>query len=90
MKGEKLGPAEGEATVCGTFVETDDATGLAPRIEPVRVGRAAGPGDAGGVAAAHRSERDTRTKPSGRSSCHAQPWNLTKSQNRHLGETSKK
>ncbi len=38
MKGEKLGPAEGEATVCGTFVETDDATGLARRIEPVRVG----------------------------------------------------
>ena len=38
MKGEKLNPAEGEATVCGTFVETDDATGLAKRIEPVRVG----------------------------------------------------
>jgi metallophosphoesterase (TIGR00282 family) len=38
MKGEKLGPAEGEATVCGTFVETDNATGLAKRIEPVRVG----------------------------------------------------
>lgn len=38
MPGEKLAPAEGEATVCGTFVETDDATGLAKRIEPVRVG----------------------------------------------------
>src|SRR3984957_5157418 len=38
MPGEKLGPAEGEATVCGVFVETDDATGLARRIEPVRVG----------------------------------------------------
>jgi metallophosphoesterase (TIGR00282 family) len=38
MKGEKLGPAEGAATVCGTFVETDDATGLARRIEPVRLG----------------------------------------------------
>ena len=38
MKGEKIGPAEGQATVCGTFVETDDATGLAKRIEPVRVG----------------------------------------------------
>ncbi|HEY1935690.1 MAG TPA: TIGR00282 family metallophosphoesterase [Acetobacteraceae bacterium] len=38
MKGEKLNPAEGTATVCGTFVETDDATGLAKRIEPVRVG----------------------------------------------------
>ena len=38
MPGEKLGPAEGEATVCGVFVETDDATGLALRIEPVRQG----------------------------------------------------
>jgi len=38
MKGEKLNPAEGEATVCGVFIETDDATGLARRIEPVRVG----------------------------------------------------
>ncbi|MEA2728929.1 MAG: 2,3-cyclic-nucleotide 2-phosphodiesterase [Acetobacteraceae bacterium] len=38
MPGEKLGPAEGEATVCGVFVETDDVTGLARRIEPVRIG----------------------------------------------------
>jgi len=38
MPGERLAPAEGEATVCGTFVETDDATGLARRIEPVRFG----------------------------------------------------
>ena len=38
MPGERLAPAEGEATVCGVFVETDDATGLARRIEPVRVG----------------------------------------------------
>jgi 2',3'-cyclic-nucleotide 2'-phosphodiesterase len=38
MKGEKLNPAEGPATVCGVFVETDDATGRAKRIEPVRVG----------------------------------------------------
>ena len=38
MPGEKLNPAEGEATVCGVFVETDDATGLARRIEPVRRG----------------------------------------------------
>lgn len=30
--------AEGEATVCGTFIEIDDETGLAKRIEPVRVG----------------------------------------------------
>ncbi|HXT78274.1 MAG TPA: TIGR00282 family metallophosphoesterase [Acetobacteraceae bacterium] len=38
MPGEKLGPAEGEATVCGVFVETDDTTGLARRIEPIRLG----------------------------------------------------
>ena len=38
MPGEKAQPAEGEATVCGAFVVTDDATGLARRIEPVRVG----------------------------------------------------
>ena len=38
MPGERLGPAEGEATICGVFLEPDDATGLARRIEPVRVG----------------------------------------------------
>jgi metallophosphoesterase (TIGR00282 family) len=31
-------PASGEATLCGVFIATDDATGLARRIEPVRVG----------------------------------------------------
>ena len=31
-------PAEGEATVCGLYVETDDATGLARRLEPIRIG----------------------------------------------------
>ena len=38
MPGERLQPAEGEATVCGLFVETDDRTGLALRVEPVRQG----------------------------------------------------
>ncbi|HUZ62651.1 MAG TPA: TIGR00282 family metallophosphoesterase [Acetobacteraceae bacterium] len=38
LPGERLHPADGEATVCGIFVETDDATGLARRIEPVRLG----------------------------------------------------
>ena len=38
MPGERLAPAEGAATLCGAFVETDDATGLASRIEPVRLG----------------------------------------------------
>ena len=31
-------PAEGEATVCGGYLETDEATGLARRIEPIRIG----------------------------------------------------
>ena len=38
MPGERLSPADGEATVCGLFVETNDATGLALRVEPVRQG----------------------------------------------------
>ncbi len=38
LPGERLQPAEGPATICGVFVETDDATGLAKRIEPVRQG----------------------------------------------------
>src|SRR5207249_3421326 len=38
MPGEKPKPAEGEATVCGVLVAIDDATGLAKRIEPVRIG----------------------------------------------------
>ena len=31
-------PASGEATVCGVFIETDDKTGLAVAIEPIRMG----------------------------------------------------
>ena len=31
-------PAEGEATLCGVFVETDDVSGRAIRVAPVRVG----------------------------------------------------
>jgi metallophosphoesterase (TIGR00282 family) len=38
MPGERLAPAEGEATICGVFVVTDDATGLTVRVEPVRMG----------------------------------------------------
>ena len=38
VPGERLSPGSGEATICGAFVETADATGLAMRIEPVRVG----------------------------------------------------
>jgi hypothetical protein len=35
---DRFKPAEGEATVCGLYLETDPATGLARRIEPIRVG----------------------------------------------------
>jgi 2',3'-cyclic-nucleotide 2'-phosphodiesterase len=38
IPGEKLMPAEGEATVCGVFVVTDDTTGLAQHIQPLRLG----------------------------------------------------
>lgn len=38
MPGERLQVAEGEATLCGVFVETEDATGLAIRVAPVRLG----------------------------------------------------
>jgi len=31
-------PAAGPATICGVYVETDDATGLATRVEPLRLG----------------------------------------------------
>lgn len=39
---ESLTPAEGAAMVCGVFVVTDDKTGLAKAIEPVRVGTGLG------------------------------------------------
>lgn len=39
----KIEPAEGEATVCGLFLETDDETGLAHRLEPVRFGGSLAP-----------------------------------------------
>jgi 2',3'-cyclic-nucleotide 2'-phosphodiesterase len=35
---ERMKPAEGEGTVCGIVVDTDDATGLATRIQPLRIG----------------------------------------------------
>ncbi len=38
LPGDRLTPALGEATLCGVVVETDDATGLAVRIEPIRLG----------------------------------------------------
>jgi calcineurin-like phosphoesterase len=38
LPGERFAPAEGEATLCGVFVESDDATGLARYIAPLRLG----------------------------------------------------
>ncbi len=35
---ERMRPAEGAATLCGVAVETDDSTGLATMIAPLRVG----------------------------------------------------
>ena len=35
---ERMRPAEGPATVCGVAVETDDTTGLAVQVAPIRIG----------------------------------------------------
>jgi calcineurin-like phosphoesterase len=38
ISGGRYQPATGPATVCGVYVETDPRTGLALRVEPIRVG----------------------------------------------------
>ena len=38
MPGERLSPAEGEGTMCAALVETDDKTGLARTVRPIRIG----------------------------------------------------
>lgn len=38
MAKDRFTPANGEATLCGTYVETDDRTGLATRVRMIRVG----------------------------------------------------
>src|SRR5205823_4662638 len=38
MPGERPQVAEGEATLCGILLETDDKTGVALSVEPVRIG----------------------------------------------------
>jgi len=40
IRSGRFDPANGEGTLCGVFIETDDATGLARRCEPIRVGGA--------------------------------------------------
>jgi len=38
MPTEKMVPADGEGTLCGIFIETDDSTGLARNIDRVQIG----------------------------------------------------
>jgi calcineurin-like phosphoesterase len=38
MRMERLSPAMGEGTFCAVYCETDDATGRAVRVAPVRLG----------------------------------------------------
>lgn len=38
MARDRFVPAENEATLCGVLVQTDDRTGAAIRIDPVREG----------------------------------------------------
>ncbi len=38
VPGERLSPAEGEGTLCAAVVETDDRTGLAASVRPIRLG----------------------------------------------------
>jgi calcineurin-like phosphoesterase len=38
MPGERMQVAEGEGTLCAIFIETDDATGLASWVAPLRLG----------------------------------------------------
>jgi len=38
MRGGRFQPAGGAETLCGVFVQTDDKTGLAVRVEPIRMG----------------------------------------------------
>jgi hypothetical protein len=40
LPGRKMEPAQGEATFCAVLIETDERSGLAVRIEPVRLGGA--------------------------------------------------
>ncbi len=44
VPGERLVPADGEATVCAVLVESDSRTGLAQRIVPLRLGGVLAPG----------------------------------------------
>ena len=43
MPTERMAPAQGPATLCAVFVETDDQTGLARHAAPLRLGGRLGP-----------------------------------------------
>ena len=55
---ERLAAASGPATLCGVYVETDDKSGLALRVEPVRLG---------GRLAPHRPQPQVQVKAGSRS-----------------------
>ncbi len=38
LPSERKSPSEGPATLCGVYIESDDVTGMALHIEPIRVG----------------------------------------------------
>ncbi|MBT8473097.1 MAG: YmdB family metallophosphoesterase [Marinicaulis sp.] len=38
MSGGRFSPAAGDATICGILIDTDEKTGLATNIEPIRIG----------------------------------------------------
>jgi calcineurin-like phosphoesterase len=38
IPGGRFTPALGDATICGVYLETDEATGLANTVAPLRVG----------------------------------------------------
>jgi metallophosphoesterase (TIGR00282 family) len=38
LRGDRYSPALGDGTLCGVYIESDDKTGLATRIDPIRMG----------------------------------------------------
>ncbi|MBW8727803.1 MAG: YmdB family metallophosphoesterase [Inquilinus limosus] len=52
MPTERLSPAEGQPTICGLVLETDETTGLVRRVEPLRIGGRLAPAWPSGFGAA--------------------------------------
>ena len=38
MPSERLSPADGEGTICGIYLETNNQTSMASKIDPIRLG----------------------------------------------------